>query len=101
MSFPFENLEVYKRSLTFIEKTENICSSLKDKSSFSIRDQMTRASLSISLNIAEGNGRWHKKDRIHFLHIARGSVFEIVPIIQVLHRKGAFGLPPFSVSLRS
>ena len=75
-------------SLIFHRKTESICVPLKGKVSFSILDQMTRAALSVPLNIAEGNGRWHKKDRAQFLRIARGSVFEIVQIIQVLRRKG-------------
>ena len=50
-------------------------------------DQLSRAALSIPLNIAEGNGRWHKGEKRQFFWIARGSTFECVPIIQVLHRK--------------
>ncbi len=39
------------------------------------------------LNIAESNGRWHKGEKRQFFWIARGSVYECVPIIQVLYRK--------------
>ena len=49
-------------------------------------DQLRRASLSISLNIAEGNGRWHVKDRKNFWWIARGSVFECVPLLELCKR---------------
>jgi four helix bundle protein len=70
-----------------VDATEEICKPLKGKLSFSILDQMTRASLSIPLNIAEGSGRWHKKEKIQFLRIARGSVFEIVPIIEIMRRR--------------
>ncbi len=88
MSFQFEKLDVYQRSLNFVEDAENLCRKLKGKIAHAFLDQLSRASLSIPLNIAEGNGRWHKKDKRKFFWIARGSVFECVPIIQVLAKKG-------------
>ncbi len=88
MKFAFENLEVYQKSLDWIEKVEIISQLAKGKISYTLIDQLSRASLSIPLNIAEGNGRWHKGDKRQFFWIARGSVFECVPIIQVLQRKG-------------
>lgn len=87
MAFSFENLEVYQKALNWIEAIENLFADLKGKVSYSLLDQLQRAALSIPLNIAEGNGRWHKGEKRQFLWIARGSVFECVPIIQVLHRK--------------
>lgn len=48
---------------------------------------MNRAALSISTNIAEGNGRYHKADRTNFFRIARGSAFECVPILEICRRK--------------
>lgn len=87
MAFPFENLDVYKRALDFVESIETLNIQLKGKVSYSMIDQLSRAALSIPLNIAEGNGRWHKGDKRQFFWIARGSTFECVPIIQVLHRK--------------
>jgi len=53
-----------------------------------MQDQLSRAILSIPLNIAEGNGRWHKKEKKQFFWIARGSAFEVIPIIQAIHMKG-------------
>lgn len=87
MAFPFENLDVYKRALDFVESIETLNIQLKGKVSYSMIDQLSRAALSIPLNIAEGNGRWHKGDKRQFFWIARGSTFECVPIVQVLHRK--------------
>ncbi len=87
MAFPFENLDVYKKSLSFVESVESLIVDLKGKISYSLQDQLSRAALSIPLNIAEGNGRWHKGEKRQFFWIARGSAFECVPIIQVLHRK--------------
>ncbi|PIR26808.1 MAG: four helix bundle protein [Deltaproteobacteria bacterium CG_4_10_14_0_2_um_filter_43_8] len=85
--FAFEKLDVYQRALDWVEQAEALCESLKGKVSYQMLDQLSRAALSIPLNIAEGNGRWHKGDKRQFFWIARGSVFECVPLVQVLHRK--------------
>lgn len=87
MAFSFEKLNVYQRALNFVEEVENLCQALKGKVSYSLLDQLQRAALSIPLNIAESTGRWHKGEKRQFFWIARGSAFECVPIIQVLHRK--------------
>jgi len=79
MPFTFENLNVYQKSLDLLEQMELIINGLKGKASFSLLDQLSRATLSVSLNIAEGSGRWHKKEKKQFLRISKGSVFEIVP----------------------
>ncbi|MDP2600429.1 MAG: four helix bundle protein [Deltaproteobacteria bacterium] len=39
------------------------------------------------METVEGNGRWHKGDKRQFFWVARGSVFECVPLVQVLYRK--------------
>jgi four helix bundle protein len=88
MPFSFENLTVYQRSLKLVEEVEVLATSLRGKASFSILDQLCRAALSVPLNIAEGSGRWHKKEKKQFLRVAKGSVFEMVPVFQVLKRKG-------------
>src|SRR5438105_9676887 len=88
MDFAFEKLDVYQRAVKFVGRIELLCESLKGKISYAVVDQLTRAALSVPLNIAEGNGRWHKNDKKRFRWIARGSTFEIVPIIKIMHRKG-------------
>ncbi len=88
MPFPFENLDVYQKALSFVECVESLATELKGKVSYSLLDQLSRAALSIPLNIAEGNGRWHKGDKRQFFWISRGSTFECVPILQVLYHKG-------------
>lgn len=85
MAFLFENLEVYKKALGFAQDIQECCKEIKRGNSVVV-DQLQRASLSIATNIAEGNGRWHKKDRAHFFMIAKGSVFECVPLLEVCRK---------------
>lgn len=87
MPFPFEDLKVYQQSLNFVEEIETLCDHMKGKVSSHFLNQLSRASLSIPLNIAEGTGRWHKGNKKNFYWIARGSAFECVPILQILCRK--------------
>jgi four helix bundle protein len=47
-------------------------------------DQLTRASLSIPLNIAEGYSRFGKKEKLNYFRIAKGSLFECVACIDIV-----------------
>ena len=87
MAFMFEKLQVYQRAVDLAEKIAALTEAFPSKGNSHLIDQLTRASLSISLNIAEGNGRWHTKDRRNFFWIARGSVFECVPLVELCKRK--------------
>ncbi len=87
MAFPFEDLDVYKRSIQFSTEVESILDRERKRMSRSMADQLSRAALSIPLNIAEGSGRWHKPEKRQFFWIARGSSFECVPILEILLKK--------------
>lgn len=81
--FDFQKLEVYKKAKSFHLNCIEILKENKTKRSTD--DQLTRASFSIALNIAEGSGRFSKPDRRNFFVIARGSVFESISILDILH----------------
>ena len=52
-----------------------------------VKDQLDRASTSIPLNIAEGNGKYAPKDRCRFFDIAHGSALECAAALDVLVAK--------------
>ncbi len=87
MSFIFERLEVYRRAVNFADEINTTCDSFSGGSISSLTDQLRRAAISIPLNIAEGNGRWHHSDKRQFFLIARGSAFECVPLIELCKRR--------------
>jgi four helix bundle protein len=83
MAFGHEKLDVYRLSIDYVtwvfEKANNLAGVHR-----SARDQWLRASQSIPLNIAEGNGKTAEADRRRFFEIARGSTLECAAIQDVL-----------------
>ena len=86
MAFSFEKLLVYQKAVDF---ADIICDHTEqfERGYGFLADQLNRAALSISNNIAEGNGRFTKTDRRHFFGISRGSVQECVPMLEPAHRR--------------
>ena len=84
--FDHEKLEVYQASLAFIAWLEPILQKLPK--SLSGTDQLDRASTSIPLNLAEGNGTFTGADRCRYFDNARGSALESAAALDVLVAKG-------------
>ncbi|MBI4058307.1 four helix bundle protein [Candidatus Gottesmanbacteria bacterium] len=82
--FNFESLTVYQRSLALSKQIYQLTQTWPKEHLFGITDQLRQAIVSIVLNIAEGSSET-KKDFCHLLIIARGSVFECIPIIELAH----------------
>lgn len=81
--FNFEKLEVYNKAIEFVKMIYMITQKFPKEEQFGIISQLRRASVSISSNIAEGSGRFHKKDFQQFLRIARSSAYECVTLLQI------------------
>ncbi len=86
MTFAFEKLVVYQKAIDFADEICTATESFSRGYSF-LADQLNRAALSISANIAEGNGRFTKADRKHFFIISRGSIQECVPLLELARRR--------------
>ena len=80
--FDHEKLRAYQEALQFAAWVEPIIERLPGK--LSARDQLDRASTSIVLNIAEGNGKRSHPDRCRFFDISRGSALESAACLDVL-----------------
>jgi len=80
--FDHEKLDVYREAIAFCAWTGDLLNSISAKAA--AKDQLDRASTSIPLNIAEGNGKFSGKDRARFLEIARGSALECAAALDVL-----------------
>ncbi|HEY4284737.1 MAG TPA: four helix bundle protein [Chthoniobacterales bacterium] len=89
-SLDHEKLDVYQMSLEFITWTLPLFDALP--STASVRSQLDRASTSIPLNIAEGNGKFTSADRCRFFDNARGSALESSACLDVIVAK-QFGEP--------
>ena len=93
--FIFEKLDVYKKAVDFADKISELTKNLP-KGNYYLAGRLNRVALSISTNIAKGNGRYHKSDRISFFRISRGSAFECVPILDLCRRKQLIGEEKFN-----
>src|SRR2546421_419280 len=80
--FDHEKLDVYREAIAFCAWAGDLLNSISAKAA--AKDQLDRASTSIPLNIAEGNGKFSVKDRARFLEIARGSALECAAALDVL-----------------
>ena len=73
----FEDLPVWQEAIRLAEECGDVIEAAKDSTSWSKRDQIDHASLSVSNNIAEGFERGTTKELLAFLYIARGSAGEV------------------------
>ena len=83
--FDHEKLAVYQESIVFVAWVSDLLESLVRAGD--VKDQLDRASTSIPLNIAEGNGRYSSKDRCRFFDAAHGSALECAAALDVLVAK--------------
>ena len=84
--FDHEKLEVYREVIAFVAWLSVLLETTVRIGD--VKDQLDRASTSISLNIAEGNGKYSLKDRCRFFDIAHGSALECAAGLDVLLAKG-------------
>jgi four helix bundle protein len=86
----FQKLIVYQKSIDFyLTIVEEI---LKKKIlERSAKDQLKRAAMSVTLNIAEGSSRFSKADRRNFYTISRGSAYECIAVVDLIWKEKLIG----------
>ena len=85
MPFPHERLAFYQSSIAFLALANDLVEHLPRGRSH-LADQLTRASTSITLNIAEGAGKFSRADKRRYYLTALGSVMECAAILDVCLR---------------
>lgn len=98
--FPFEQLEVYSLAVEFAAEIYGLTEAFPDAERFGLTQQMRRAAVSVSLNIAEGRGRGTDREFVRFLMMSRGSLFEVLSASQIAYRLGYLSAPQLQ-SLRT
>lgn len=86
--FNFEKLEVWQKAIAFADLVYRHTRAFPAEERFGLTNQMRRAAVSISSNIAEGCSRRSNTDFSRFIEIATGSVFEVVSQCDVGRRQG-------------
>ncbi len=88
--FDHEKLEVYREAIAFSAWLSELIS--EQARLGDIKDQLDRASNSIVLNIAEGNGKYSQKDRCRFLDTASASALECAAGLDILVAKNKLSM---------
>lgn len=86
-SFRFEKLEVWQKSIDFCSEVYQVTTSFPVDERFGLVNQLRRAAVSISSNIAEGTSRTSDRDQARFVEIAYGSVLEVVSQLHISQRR--------------
>lgn len=76
-SYSFEKLNVWQDARLLVKNIYILVLKLPKEEKYALVDQLKRASVSVSSNIAEGNSRSSYKEKIRFIEIAYGSLLEI------------------------
>jgi len=79
----FEQIEAWQEARRLTDAIYALMSEGKFSRDFGLRDQIRRAAVSLTNNIAEGHGRYHYLDQIRFILQSRGSLEELVDDLNV------------------
>lgn len=79
----YKKLDIWNLSMQIVKEVYKLTKSYPAEERYGLISQTNRAAVSIPSNIAEGLGRNYKKDTIQFLHISRGSAYELETLLNV------------------
>jgi four helix bundle protein len=93
----FEDLPVWSEAICLAEAVYSLNSGERVGGYSSLRDQLERAALSVSNNIAEGFERGSTADLLKFIYIARGSAGEVRSMLHLIEKVRPFECNPVSL----
>ena len=75
--YSYKNLNVYQDAKAFVVAVYKLLDRFPDSEKFALCNQIRRAAISVTSNIAEGVSRTSNKEKVHFLEIAYASMMEV------------------------
>ncbi len=79
----YKNLDAWKFSMQLVKEVYLLTKKFPKEELYALTSQMKRAAVSVPSNIAEGLGRQYKKDSLQFLHISRGSLYDLETLLNI------------------
>jgi four helix bundle protein len=87
--FGFKELIIWRKAIDFAKNVINLVDNINtEKKHYRITEQTEAAATSIAANIAEGKGRYSKKEFKQYLYIARGSIYETITFLNIMKELG-------------
>jgi four helix bundle protein len=85
--YKFQNLEVYKLSLSYVQSIYSLCKKLPEVERYNLSSQIQRAATSITLNIAEGSTGQSDPEQYRFLGLALRSYLETIACLDIIQNQ--------------
>jgi len=86
--FNYKKLETWQEGFVFADLIYSTTRKSPNEERFGLTNQIRRAAVSISSNLAEGSSRNSRNDFARFVEIATGSVFDIVSQASIARKQG-------------
>ncbi|MCX5893657.1 MAG: four helix bundle protein [Deltaproteobacteria bacterium] len=90
MGYKFQELQVYKVSLDYLDQVYALAKQLPDTEKFNLKPQIERAATSVVLNIAEGSTGQSDAEQCRFLGLASRSYLETIACMDIMIRRKYF-----------
>jgi four helix bundle protein len=90
LGYKFQELQVYKTSLDYLDQIYALAKQLPDTEKFNLKPQLERAATSVVLNIAEGSTGQSDAEQCRFLGLASRSYLETIACIDIMTRRKYF-----------
>ena len=88
MAFRFERLKVWPKALGFADRALDASLQWPRALQSSLGDQVRRAAVSVVANITESSGKRTGKSARSFYDVAKGSVYEVIGVMMLVHKRG-------------
>ena len=92
----YKSLDAWKNAMQLVKEIYQLTAKYPKEELFALTSQTKRAAVSIPSNLAEGIGRQYKRDTMQFLHISRGSIYELETLINIAQMVGIINEEEFN-----